>query len=147
MPSLILFVTQRWLFPILLLVSAWLCLRGHVAPGGGFIGALVAAAAFMLHAEAQYHLQKAAFGFVPMSLHLPYAPVKLIGFGLLLSVLSGLPALFGDDPFLTGLWLSLPLPDGQMFKLGTPMVFDLGVYFAVLGALLAVAVPLFEEAS
>ena len=42
----------RLLMPLLLLFSVFLLLRGHNEPGGGFVGGLVAAAAFALYAIA-----------------------------------------------------------------------------------------------
>ncbi|HMN02746.1 MAG TPA: MnhB domain-containing protein, partial [Geobacter anodireducens] len=52
MQSLFLATAVRLLLPLLLLFSLFLLLRGHNEPGGGFVGGLVAAAAFALHALA-----------------------------------------------------------------------------------------------
>ena len=52
MKPLILPTAARFLLPLLLLFSAFLLLRGHNAPGGGFAAGLVAAAAFALYAIA-----------------------------------------------------------------------------------------------
>jgi multicomponent Na+:H+ antiporter subunit B len=46
--SVILRTTGHVLLPLLMLFSVFLLLRGHNAPGGGFIGGLVAAAAVTL---------------------------------------------------------------------------------------------------
>ena len=46
--SLILRVTARLLFPLTLVFSVFLLLRGHNEPGGGFVGGLTVASAFAL---------------------------------------------------------------------------------------------------
>ena len=51
----------RLLMPLLLLFSVFLLLRGHNEPGGGFVGGLVAAAAFALYAIA-FGVQACAAG-------------------------------------------------------------------------------------
>jgi multicomponent Na+:H+ antiporter subunit B len=52
MKSPILQAATKYLLPILLLFSFFLLLRGHYYPGGGFVGGLVAAIAFVLHSSA-----------------------------------------------------------------------------------------------
>ena len=52
MTSLILRTATRFLMPLLLMFALFLFLRGHNAPGGGFVGGLVVAAAFVLYAIA-----------------------------------------------------------------------------------------------
>jgi len=52
-----------------------------------------------------------------------------------------------NEPFLTGLWSSINLPDGTELALSTPMMFDIGVYFVVLGVLSSVALALEEDGS
>ena len=49
--SLILRVAARVLVPLLLLFSLFMLLRGHNLPGGGFVGGLVAASAFVLYVQ------------------------------------------------------------------------------------------------
>lgn len=39
---------DRWLFRALMLVSIYVMVRGHNAPGGGFAGGLIAGSAFVL---------------------------------------------------------------------------------------------------
>jgi multicomponent Na+:H+ antiporter subunit B len=38
--------------------------------------------------------------------------------------------------FMTGLWTTIPLPLAGELKLGTPLLFDTGVFFAVIGVTL-----------
>ena len=86
----------RLLMPLLLLFSVFLLLRGHNEPGGGFVGGLVAAAAFALYAI--------AFGVQRARQALLVQPLTLLGAGLLIALLSGLPAVLRGEPFLTALW-------------------------------------------
>ncbi len=125
MNAVILQVAGRVLLPLALLFSLYLLWRGHNEPGGGFVGGLVAAAGFTV-----YGLPR---GRQPFLAALRWPPTGIAGTGLLLALLSGLPALWGGAPFLTHRWL---LWDNG-FALGTALVFDVGVYLAVLGAVCA----------
>ena len=83
--------------PLLLLFSVFLLLRGHNEPGGGFVGGLVAAAAFALYAI--------AFGVRRARQALLVKPMTLLGAGLLIALFSGLPAVLRRQPFLTAVWV------------------------------------------
>ncbi|MBN1992168.1 MAG: Na+/H+ antiporter subunit B [Anaerolineae bacterium] len=135
MTSLILSTATRYLLPLLLLFSIFLLLRGHNEPGGGFAGGLMAAAAFALYAIAHNvaEAKKALY------LH----PRTLIAVGLLAAVSSGLIGLLAGYPFMTGLWSSQNVP--MLGKVGTPLLFDMGVYLVVLGITLLIIFSLAEE--
>lgn len=137
MTSLFLKTTTRLLMPFLLLFSIFLFLRGHNEPGGGFAGGLVAAAAFALCSI--------AFDVAEARRILRVEPRQLIGAGLLIALLSGGLSLLSGQPFLTGLWGSLPLPDLGKIDIGTPLLFDLGVYLVVMGTTTTIIFAL-EEA-
>lgn len=137
MTSLILRTASGALQPVMLLYSIYLLVTGHNGPGGGFAGGLVAASAFALHALA--HDARSAQR--ALGVH----PRTLIGAGLLAAAVSGLPGLFAGRAFLTGLWMNLPLPGGGYVALGTPLLFDTGVYLLVLGMVLLMIFPLAEE--
>lgn len=107
------------------LFSLYLFYRGHNLPGGGFIGGLVAAAGF--------HTYALAFGVRRARALLRLAPSELAVFGVGVALLSGVLAFWYREPFLTGLWVEAL---GQ--KLGTPLLFDFGVYLGVIGAVLTV---------
>jgi multicomponent Na+:H+ antiporter subunit B len=133
--SLILSTATRYLLPLLLLFSIFLLLRGHYEPGGGFIGGLVAAAAFALNVI--------AFG-VPRTrevLHID--PRILIGAGLLVATISGFLAWGFGNAYFTSVWLKQPWP--VLGVVGTPLLFDIGVYFVVLGVVLKIIFVLAEE--
>jgi multicomponent Na+:H+ antiporter subunit B len=136
MDSLIFRSAARLLLPLLLLFSIFLLLRGHNEPGGGFSGGLVAAAAFSLLAMATD---------VPTTRRtLRVSPRVFIGVGLLVATLSGVVGLIGGGSFLTGLWAELPLPGGVKLAVGTPLLFDIGVYFVVIGVVLTIVLSLAE---
>lgn len=125
------------LYPVLLAAALWLLLRGHNAPGGGFVAALVAIAASA--AYALVHGPAAARG------RMPLRPLSLSALGLALAAASGLPALAAGHEFLTHLWGRLDA--GAIgLALSTVMVFDLGVALCVWGALGGLFLRLLETA-
>jgi multicomponent Na+:H+ antiporter subunit A len=121
----------RLLMPLLLLFSMFLLLRGHNDPGGGFVGGLIAAAAFSLYGI--------AFGPARARQALLVSPLTLLGAGLLIALVSGLPAVVRGRPFLTASWISWPV------ALGTPVLFDVGVFLVVTGVALMMIFTLAEE--
>lgn len=137
MTSLILQTASRLLQPLMLFASVFLLLRGHNDPGGGFVGGLVAAAAFGLHSM--------AFGVGAAKAMLRVDPRALISSGSALALLTALAPLALGKPFFTSLWLSLRLPGVGVVEVGSPLVFDLGVYLVVAGTTLLVLFALEEE--
>ena len=134
---LILRTTTRFMLPLLLLFSLFLLLRGHNEPGGGFSGGLVAAAAFALYGF--------AFGAGEARHVLTVDPRSLIGAGLLVAVGSGSLGLVAGQPFMTALWAPDNLPGLGKLGLGTPLLFDVGVYLVVVGVVLTIILSLAEE--
>ena len=124
--ALILTVAARILYPLMLLVAVWILLRGHNEPGGGFIGGMVAVSATAMLAVAHGSDEALA--------KLPWGPLNLAAGGVLVSLLSGVPALFIGLPYMTHLWMTLPLGFIEL-EPSTVLVFDLGVFAAVWGAL------------
>ncbi|NBB78601.1 MAG: Na(+)/H(+) antiporter subunit B [Verrucomicrobia bacterium] len=120
----------RILFPWLVVLSLIVLYRGHNLPGGGFIGGLLGAAAFILVGLGD--------GMAEAKRRLRLDPVTVLGIGLGVAVLSGLPGLFGEKKsYFVDQWLpdfTLPLL-GEM-HIGTPFVFDVGVYIVVVGFVL-----------
>lgn len=119
----------------LLLLSFFLFFRGHNQPGGGFIGGLVAAAGFALFAY--------AFGVQRMKQRMLVSPAVWVVAGLTMAYGSGfLGQIFGSE-FLQGLWTSFEVP--LLGQLGTPNLFDLGVYTVVIGMITLIVSELFED--
>jgi len=132
MKSVILKSAAQLVGAIVLVFAIYLLWRGHHAPGGGFIAALVASTGFalVLIAEGPDRFRQ----------RIMVAPQHLIGTGIGLSVGAGFMALFQNKPFLTGIWWP---PNAAI--LGTPLLFDSGVFLAVLGCILTVLLALEEN--
>ncbi len=135
MNSSILRTMARLLASLLLLASLYLLWRGHNAPGGGFSGGIMAAAAFVLMAVA----------FEPMAgwRATRISPLVLIPLGLGVALGSGLIGIVTGGEFLAGRWVTVDVGEGV--KVGTPLLFDIGVYLVVIGVALAVIIPLMGE--
>ena len=138
MNSLVLRTFARLLVPLMLLFSLFLLVRGHNEPGGGFLGGLMAAAAIALLAMVEDPAT------ARRALRLDPTTIALIG--LALAVLAGLVAIAAGAPFLSGLWTFIGAEGGSKgLPVGTPLMFDLGVYLVVLGAVSGVLLVLEEE--
>jgi multicomponent Na+:H+ antiporter subunit A len=133
--SVILRTGTRLMITLLFLAALFLLWRGHNEPGGGFIGGLVAAGAFALYLS--------AFGADEMRSLLRIDPRDLMGWGLAVAVASGLFALASHEAFMTGQWMTLYLGEGlDPLKLGTPLLFDAGVFMVVIGFTLTILLAL-----
>lgn len=135
MNSLVFQTTTRFVTPLLLVFSIFMLLRGHNEPGGGFIGGLLGVTAFSLYALAFNARQALRLLRVP--------PRTIIAIGLILAAGSGCAAWFAGKPFMSGLWLDAQFP--AELKLGTVLIFDVGVYLVVLGAALLVLLTVDED--
>ena len=124
MNSTILRTATRFLLPLLLLFALVIFLQGHNKPGGGFIGGLVAAAAFSLHALAFDPRETRRMLVVDLR--------TLIGAGLSIALASAVAPLAVGKPFFKGLWTEVEI-GGNLLHLGTPLLFDAGVYLVVFG--------------
>lgn len=132
--SLILDEADRWLFPVVLLVSVYLTFRGHNAPGGGFIGGLVASAAFVLRYLTGRHTEDPIYNV--------FRPHVILGAGLLLSTTTALaPILVGDSLLESHIW-KLTVPAIGDIKIVSSTFFDFGVYMLVIGVVLSILVAL-----
>jgi multicomponent Na+:H+ antiporter subunit B len=135
MKSIIFATASRYLLPLLLLFSFFVLFRGHNDPGGGFVGGLVAAAAFSLYALANSSREAREI--------LGIQPGKLISIGLFISLTSALFSWFTGSSFMTSIWSEIHFPVAG--KLSTPLMFDIGVYLVVIGVTLVIIFTLAEE--
>ena len=137
MESVILQIAARHMRPLLIILSFVVFYRGHNEPGGGFIGGLMLGAAYILYAM--------GFGVQKTQKSIPISSLVLTAIGLLLAMVAGLPAVLAGNVFMTGEWITLFGGTGFDLKLGTPLLFDLGVYFTVAGMLMLVMFSIMEE--
>ncbi len=142
--SIIFEVVARVLFPVMIVVSVYLLIAGHNAPGGGFAGGLVAGTALIIR-----YLAAGARGLDQAA---PLDAGVVLGVGLLIAGLSALaPVAFGGSVFQSyeltvpfGPLATLNTPFGTVPLLGSPhlvtsVFFDIGVYLIVLGVMLDLA--------
>ena len=123
MKTVILHTTVKLLMPLFFLFSVFLLFRGHNLPGGGFIGGLLAAIALFLHSM--------IFGVDNTLKKYKLSPGRIMAAGLLVALVAVIIPLFFGLPLFEGIWGSFRLP--LIGKLGTPMLFDIGVYLVVIG--------------
>jgi multicomponent K+:H+ antiporter subunit A len=132
--SLVLAQITRFLLPLALTVSIYFFLRGHNAPGGGFIAGLVTAIALIL----QY--MASGIAWTQMQWHQHFHMV--IAWGVLLAVATGLGSWLFRRPFLTSAFGHFELPLVGEIELATAMLFDLGVYLTVVGVVMLILATL-----
>lgn len=125
---LMMVVVTRVMMPVVLMVGLYIFLRGHNEPGGGFIAGLIVAIAILM----QY--MASGFSWAAARQRHPYQGV--IGAGVLVAGLTGIGAFFAGKPFLTSAFGYFGWEPLGEFELATAMGFDLGVFLAVVGAVL-----------
>jgi multicomponent Na+:H+ antiporter subunit B len=135
MTSSILQTAARLLMPLLLLFAIFLLLRGHNHPGGGFVAGLVVGSTYVLYAI--------AFGIEAARPALPVRPSVLLGWGLAVALASGLPGVLAGGPFMSAVWGTIPAGASPVY-VGTPLLFDIGVFLAVVGVVLTIVFTLAE---
>ena len=121
-------VLTRVMMPVALMTGFYIFLRGHNEPGGGFIAGLVVSIAVVM--------QYMASGFSWASARLRYPYHGIIGAGVLVAGLTGIGSWFVAKPFLTSDFTYVRIPPFQEFELATAALFDLGVFLAVVGAVM-----------
>ena len=119
-------MVSQSLLPLALLVSAYIFLRGHNMPGGGFIAGLITSVAIIQQYIAH------GVDWIKARMKLDYQ--LMIGSGITIAALTGLGSWVFDRPFLTSWFDYFHLPLVGKFELASAMLFDLGVYLTVVGA-------------
>ena len=128
MHPMMMVVVTRVIMPVVLLVGFYIFLRGHNEPGGGFIAGLIVSIAVVM--------QYMASGFSWASARLKYPYHGVIGAGVLVAGLTGIGSWFVGKPFLTSDFTYVRIPPFYKFELATAALFDLGVFLAVVGAVM-----------
>lgn len=124
-----------WVVPVLFVASAVLFLKGHNAPGGGFIAGLLTAAALILRFVAYGSSLHAGRG---------HRYVYLIAVGLGIAVTTALVPTFLGYPFFTHTFGHFHVPVIGDLELASAALFDLGVYLVVVGNVVTVIAALTE---
>ena len=127
-------VLTRLLLPIAGVVAAYLFMRGHNEPGGGFVAGLVVAIAFIM----QYLAAGAAW----VEAHMTLNPARWIAMGLLFAMLTGAGAAAFGYPFLTTHTAHVMLPVIGEVDMPTALFFDIGVFATVVGTTLLILIAL-----
>ncbi|WP_370341601.1 monovalent cation/H+ antiporter subunit A [Pararhodobacter marinus] len=125
---LMMVIATRVMMPIAILVGVYIFLRGHNQPGGGFVAGLVVSIALLM--------QYMASGFAWTQSRQKIEYHAMIGWGVVIAGLTGAGAWLGGKPFLTSGYDYFHFPPIEEFELATAMLFDLGVFLAVLGAVM-----------
>lgn len=121
-------VASRLLLPLVLATGIYIFLRGHNEPGGGFIAALVIAIGLLV--------QYLASGFDWTDRRRRIGEHFLIGFGVLVAMATGLGSLAFGANFLSSAFGYFHVPLVGEVELATAMMFDLGVFAVVFGAVM-----------
>lgn len=124
----------RPLLPLALLFSTYIFLRGHNAPGGGFIAGLITTAVLIL--------QYIASGIVWTRPRFHFPNHVIMAWGLIIALAAGVGSWVFSHPFLTSTFTYVKLPFIEKFEIASAMMFDLGVYLTVVGAVMLVLVKL-----
>lgn len=125
-----------YLTSLMVLFSIFVLLRGHNEPGGGFIGGLIAASALAIYGI--------ACGVAPVRRAIYFHPMAIAAFGLFMSAMAGVLSVFSGVPYMSGLWI-YPEFFGAEVALSSVLVFDVGVYLVVVGAISSIALALEER--
>ncbi|MER2260799.1 MAG: Na(+)/H(+) antiporter subunit B [Psychrobacillus sp.] len=124
---------------IILTFGVYLFLSGHNTPGGGFIGGLVLASAFVL-LYLSNGMEK-----VQKSLPLDFKLVAAVG--VLLATGTGLGSLLFGVPFMSQTFAYFDLPIFGKTELTTVTIFEAGVALTVVGVLVTIILSISEDDS
>ncbi|MFD2114709.1 Na(+)/H(+) antiporter subunit B [Paenibacillus yanchengensis] len=122
---------------IIITFSIYILFAGHNNPGGGFIGGLITSSALLLLYLA-FDAQT-VFEILPMNFRVVAA------IGLLLAFLTGVGALLFDVPFLTQYYEYHHVPLLGKTAISSALIFDLGVYFTVVGTTMTIIQSISED--
>ncbi|WP_227934881.1 Na(+)/H(+) antiporter subunit B [Alkalihalobacillus deserti] len=122
---------------IIIIFSIYVFLAGHHNPGGGFIGGLMTAAAFILLGL--------AFDIETVKKIIPIDLKIITAIGLLIAVLTGIGAFVFDANFLSHTFGYFQLPLLGKTELATALLFDIGVYLVVIGVTLTIIFTIGED--
>lgn len=124
--------------PLFIMVSVWLLIRGHNYPGGGFIAGLIAGSSFIL--------EYLAFDSSVLTRGRRNQAMVFVIVGILFLLASAVTGLIASDYLLEGLWSWIHIPELEFtLRIGTPLLFNFGVYFSITGFIHIVFTSMMEE--
>ncbi|RLL42725.1 Na(+)/H(+) antiporter subunit B [Oceanobacillus piezotolerans] len=122
---------------IILTLSVYLFLSGHHKPGGGFIGGLVLASAFVL--------LFIAFDIEAIRKAIPFDFKRVAALGAFISVGTGFGSLLFGENFLTQAFGYFDLPFFGTTELTTVTIFETGVALVVVGVVVTIILSIVED--
>jgi multicomponent K+:H+ antiporter subunit A len=131
-------VLARLVLPVAVVVAVHLFMRGHNAPGGGFVAGLVLSTAFIL----QYIVSGTQW----VEAHMRLRPQRWIATGLLVATFTGLGSLWFGYPFLTTHTAHVHVPLLGELHVASALFYDIGVFALVVGATLLILTALGHQA-
>lgn len=138
MSSILVRTAIKLIFPLVLIFAAYTALKGHNEPGGGFIGGLMAAVAFLL-----FRMANGRDALVKL---MPFHPRNLVSLGLGIALATAIAPLFFGKPMLTSLVIDeLSIGMGQTIHFASAVFFDTGVLMVVVGVSVGMIQRLNEE--
>lgn len=125
MNSVILKIASRYVRWLMIIIAILALFRGHNLPGGGFIGGLLVGTAVVYKGF--------AYSMKTMQESLRFKPESIIAIGLIIILLSVIPGALSKGNLMEGVWWTISFTDQVQYKIGTPFIFDIGVFLAVIG--------------
>jgi multisubunit Na+/H+ antiporter MnhB subunit len=116
---------SRVIFHAVIVGSVYLLFAGHNQPGGGFVGGLVAGAAIAL--------RYLTGGIAEVRAISRFRPWTILGAGVTLAVATAIAPMFTGQPVMSSMATSVHPPLLGHIYASTTLVFDVGVYLAVVG--------------
>lgn len=130
-------IAARYVLYLMLAFAFFILLRGHNHPGGGFIGGLIAGSGIFFYAVA--HGTKRTLS------HWYVKPIVLLAIGLLVCLITAVTGIILQQSILESYWLKIDTGIIGELKLGTPLLFDTGVFLTVAGSFLLIIISIMEE--
>ena len=121
---------------VMVVFSIFILLRGHNNPGGGFIGGIITSTGFIFYGIIN--------GSAKIKALLKISTIELMGAGLLMGIVALIiPVFSGKEPF-TGVWIHFDSFTGNTIHLGTPLLFDTGIYLVVTGVFISIIISVID---
>ncbi|CAM3012006.1 multisubunit potassium/proton antiporter, PhaA subunit (TC 2.A.63.1.1)/multisubunit potassium/proton antiporter, PhaB subunit (TC 2.A.63.1.1) [Paracoccus aminovorans] len=130
-------VLMQWMFAPIIALSSYLFMRGHDLPGGGFAAGVTLAVGLLL----QYVAANVRW----VEARLTVLPVRWMGTGLMIAMAVGSGAWIFGYPFLSAHAQYIDVPVIGKVPFSTAMLFDLGVFSLVVGAIVLMLIAIAHQ--